>query len=309
MTINPRRRSSSGATPVPTIAAAETAPPIDSPPRVMIRLPAIADAAQVVIARQASGAFAAKSVTAPPAFAKPSAAKPTEASDSAAVDGPAAVVPWYGRLYTPRIQKYLPYSMVLVVMIVGVFMIIRNHSHKSKPVAIDPGMSPWINDAASPNRQVGGLSPTGPAWPGPKGLPPGASPTGPVNSPSAYQTPSPASNPTAGATAPPAAGPVLPDNYQSNAMPVPRGPVPAAIPNGAQGAAASQGDSVPPMPARSPAWGNPPASDPGVVQGGSNGSEYRTAAASDPSTIPPGRSPANSGDPGVAQFQGNIARP
>jgi hypothetical protein len=103
--------------------------------------------------------------------------------------------------------------------------------------------------------------------------------------------------------------PAPPSSYQTNSAPTNGWQSPGAAPIGAaSGPPGAQNDSIPPMPARGPAWGNP-ASDPAVVQGGPIGPEYRTARTNDPAAIPLGRSPNDSSDAGFARFQGTIARP
>lgn len=254
-TISPRRRSRVADAPAPAISPAP-ANELESPPRVLVRLPAIAAAAPTPAAKPATPASSAISIG--------RSATPL-----------AADAPWYARLYTPRVQKYLPYATAFFVLAIGVVLMIRSHAGKSRPVAADSEAPIWNNGAAVPHGQFGGLTPpvpanvpnwNGPALPASNGVPLGTTPNGSGTSPSAYQT-------------------------------TPAGPQVAA-----------QNDAVPPMPARSPTWGNSPGGS-GVAQGAPLGPEYRTAQANDPATIPPGSGATPPYDPGVARFQGTITRP
>ena len=297
-TITPRRRGRTSDAPAPIVVPAAPANEIDTPPRVLIRLPAIAVAAPAPIVKP---------------IVKPTV-KPTGIASAGDAIGRSATpiieaAPWYARLHeglgkklhAPRVQKYLPYATAVIVA-VGMFVVMRIHAGKSHPVAADSEAPAWNGGNVLPNSHVGGPTPSGPSntpswntpsWPVTNGTPPGASPSAAGNSPSAYQPPP--SYPNAGPSVPPP-NPVPPNGAQSNGS----------------GAAAVQNDSVPPMPARNPAWNNPPGSptaDPGVVQGGVASPEYRTAQATDPATIPPGRSPNDPSNAGVARFQGGITGP
>jgi hypothetical protein len=277
--------------PATAISAAAPIPELDSPPRVLIRLPAIPTALPKPATKPAATILAGL----------PAAPSTTPI----AVD-----LPWYAQLHTtvrarlntPRVKKYLPYTMAVVIAFGG-FLWMRSHSGKSHPVAADPEPPAWNSSAALPHSQA--INPTqpgagnGPNWGGPalpssNGLPSGTPPNAAGGSPSAYQpppNPAPMSN-------------YQPGNYQ-----------PSTASSGYQSAAApsgAQNDSVPPMPARNPAWGNQPGNppgDPNVVQNAPAAPEYRTAQANDPAVIPPGRSPNDANQPGVAQFQGGITRP
>jgi hypothetical protein len=211
--------------------------------------------------------------------------------------------PWLTKLNTPRVKKYLPYALA-VVIVFGVFLAVRRHSGKSQPVAADSDAPAWNNEASLPASQSSRATQTAPSktpnWSTPSAGAAGASP-------SAYQSPSGSLGPGMAATANPVPSP----SYPSNGFPANGWPSAGSTPNGAAGSpSGTQGDSVPPMPARSPTWGNPPSSgDPGVVQGAPPSPEYRTAQNVDPATIPPGHGTTESADPGVARFQGFIARP
>jgi len=205
------------------------------------------------------------------------------------------------RLNTPRVKKYLPYALA-VLIVCGVFLAVRHRSGNSQPAAADSDAPVWNNGAALPSSQASGATSSGSGktsnWGAPLPVAPGASP-------SAYQGPPgyPGSSPRAQS-----ADTVPSNRYQSNAVPANgwQGAGPSSN-GGAGGPPGAPGDSVPPMPARSPAWSNPPAGgDPGVVQGGPVGPEYRTAQNVDPATIAPSR---GTSEAGVARFQGFIARP
>ncbi len=280
--ISPRRRNR--ASDVPTTSLAQSAPigEIDAAPRVLLRLPAIAAPS-----------------TAP-------ATKPTAAMAITAIaprPSPLArLQPWLTKLNTPRVKKYLPYALA-VVIVFGVFLVVRHRSGKSQPVAADSDAPAWNNGASLPSSQASRATQTGasktPNWATPS---PGAAGA----SPSAYQSPSSNLGPGMAATT----NPIPSTSYPSNGFPANGWPGAGSTPNGAAGGPSGiQGDSVPPMPARSPTWGNPPTGDPGVVQGGPTGPEYRTAQNVDPAAIPPGHGTNESADPGVARFQGFIARP
>ena len=256
---------------------------IDAAPRVLIRLPAIA------------------------AASTPPAAKPIAATAIAAIaprPSPLArMQPWLTKLNTPRVKKYLPYALA-VVIVFAVFLVVRHRSGKSQPVAADSDAPAWNNGASLPSSQASRATQSGgskaPNWSTPLPAAAGASP-------SAYQSPSGSLGSGIAATA----NPVPSTSYPSNGFPANGWPGAGSTPNGAAGSpSGTQGDSVPSMPARSPAWGNSPAgSDPGVVQGGAANPEYRTAQNVDPASIPPGHGTNESADPGVARFQGFIARP
>lgn len=278
--ISPRRRSQVASTATP-IAGAD-APTRDSSAsaRVLIRLPAMSatkssalrSAAKSIIEQAATqSASGANIATAAKAGKLPTAGNVAKFhANSPAADGGAMAdasdSPWYARLNTPAMQKYLPYITAGVIL-TCMFVWMRTHTGKSKPVVADPDIRTWNTGSALPNQHVGGPAPSGPSngstWPGSK-VPPPVTPSAPANSPSAWQVPP--------------SGPVLP------------------------------GEQVPPMPARNPAIGSPNPSDPNVVQNSLAGTEVRTAAKTDPSTIPPG-SAASGGPAGVAQFQGGIAPP
>jgi hypothetical protein len=280
-TISPRRRSRTPDVPATAIAPAAPIREIDAPPRVLIRLPNVATAA-------------------PLPTAKPPAAEPTIASATRI----AQVRTWIAKLNTPRVQKYLPYTLAVVVAF-GAFLLLRAHSGKSQPAAAESEAPAWNNGAALPNSQAGGLSPTG-AGNVPNFNP--SAPGTPAGSPSAYQ---PQSGYSGSSPMGPPANPAPPSSYQSNGVPANGWPGPGAPPNGGIGATpGAPNDSVPSMPARSPAWGNPVATgNPGFVQGAPVAPEYRTAQNIDPATIPPGRGANDPGEAGVARFEGMITRP
>lgn len=317
-TISPRRRKQPADALSPSPAAPVSMPQGDASPRVLIRLPAITAIGPLATPATSKQADSAKQTTlfslgAKSTFATTSAT--TAASPAAAGASPPSAawssMPWYARLNTPRMQKYLPYATALAI-VTCMFIWMRTHSGKSKSGAARFEEPAWNTRSASPDRQVvgpaanaSGATPNwnGPAWTAPKGTAPAVAPNGSGGAPSASQAPPAPTSVSAGAD-PPTAGPVIPDSFQSGATPAGwQGG--AAANNPTAGPVAPPHDAVPPMPARNPALNIPPGGDPGVVQGGPIGPELRTAAANDPATIPPGHGDANpNAIPGGAQFQG-----
>ena len=276
-TISPRRRERQADAPAAPETVAVAVPEIEAPRRILIRLPAIAPAAASTKAKSAAATNPTH------ADAPASKAGTSDRSGQQSIAAANGDTPWYGRLYTPRVQKYLPYATVLAVALVGLIMIIRNHSHRAKPVAADADTH-WNSGGAVPNRQAGSPSPAGsatvPEWNGPsfpasQGATPSGGPSAAGGSPSAYSQPN-GANPSL----PPAQWPTPSSptsNYASNSA--------------TAGAPASPTDYVPPMPARSPAWGNPPASEPAMAQSATNSAtryaEALRARTAEPSNKPP----------------------
>ncbi len=187
--ISPRRRSQS----IPAIASAAAGdmPTRDSnaAPRVLISLPAISLSKTGVPSPSRAAAKSIVEQAAAHSTSKPIAVAPIETAVS---PGNLADAPWYVRLNTPWMQKYLPYATAAMIL-VCMFVWMRTHTGKSKPVAADPDVRVWNTGAAIPNQHVGGPAPNGSAngqaWPGSK-APAVVAPSAPMNSPSAWQAPS-----------------------------------------------------------------------------------------------------------------------